>query len=76
MVRIEVAMRRLNKKFWPHIVEQKYSDDNSDAIHEWLTVNVGKFNDRWNAVYGFYNGKNDYYFADERDMVLFILRWQ
>lgn len=77
MVRIEVGMRRLKRELWPHMVEQKCSDDNSEnSIHEWLESNVGLFKDRWNAVYGFYNGKNDYYFVDECDMIVFILRWQ
>lgn len=65
-------MRRLNKQYWPHKVEYNGTDANTTL---WLEANVGRFRDRWYSVYGFGGDPDYYYFVEERDMMLFILRW-
>lgn len=65
-------MRRLKVELWPHKAPRIVNDSETD-IHQWLEENVGLFRSRWNAIYGMI--QNDYYFVDERDMMLFILRW-
>ena len=63
-------MRRLRKELWPIcITMHQYNHD----IEHWLESSMGKFRDRWNAVY--YDNKTEYYFKNEQDSVLFALRW-
>lgn len=68
-------MRRLNKQHWPHKVVYNGTDGNDTPIALWLEANVGRFRDRWYSIYGFRDDPDQYYFADERDATLFILRW-
>lgn len=65
-------MRQLKREIWPY----KITIDRPDDINEiefWLGNTLGIFRRRWNAVYGF--RYTDYYFKNERDLILFTLKW-
>jgi hypothetical protein len=62
-------MRRLNKKYWPHMVKTKYTDDTTHEIFSWCQTNlVGK--DRFKLA-----GPNVWYFTKEKDVTMFLLAW-
>ncbi len=65
----------MNKQYWPHKVVYNGTDANDTPIALWLEANVGRFRDRWYSIYGYAAADDEYYFADERDATLFILRW-
>ena len=69
-------MRQMNKQYWPHKVVHNGDKGEGTNIALWLEANVGRFRNRWYSVYGFLDADDEYYFADERDMIVFILRWQ
>ena len=48
--------------------ENKYSDLKT-APYEWAVANFGKSGARW------FEKKGRFYFKDEKDMTMFILRW-
>ena len=48
--------------------KNKYDDTTTPAI-EWCHENFGKSGARW------FEKKKKFYFKDEKDMTLFILRW-
>ena len=52
----------------PVTEKNKYDDTTTPAI-EWCRTQFGKSGARW------FEKKNKFYFKDERDMTLFILRW-
>lgn len=65
-------MRTLKKLIWPHKVSVPVLE-NAD-IEYWLGENMGIFKGKWNVVY---NHKTiDYYFRNEKDAILFALRWK
>ncbi len=65
-------MRVLKKTLWPKSVAINNADK-IENIEIWLGKNLGAFKDKWNAVYGY--NKTDFYFRDEKDALMFILRW-
>ena len=70
-------MRILNKEIWPHKISSNYDDPSSTRTKEcyqWLDENVGSYQREWNVVY-YYKRHTDYYFKDEKDATLFVLRW-
>ena len=62
-------MRRLNKKYWPHMVKTAhYTEDKQNEIFFWCQKNlIGK--DRWKFA-----GPN-IYFTKEKDVTMFLIRW-
>ena len=64
-------MRMLNKGLWPHRVIVEPDIDRHEA---WLLEHMGPIRDRWNVVYKPRNIV--YYFRDERDAAVFVLRWK
>ncbi len=65
-------MRRLKKELWPvKITVDK--PESTDDIYYWLGDHLGVFKGRWNAVYQ--HNCTDFYFRNEKDAVLFSLRW-
>lgn len=65
-------MRELKKDIWPHKVTIKTSDSGLGA-EIWLEETMGIYHGRWNFIVR-YTGV-DFYFKDEKDAVLFALRW-
>ena len=67
--------RILKKELWPHKVALNTDDTDPkiDEIEHWLSKNLGRFTDRWNAVYK--HTSTDYYFRQGRDATMFTLRW-
>lgn len=63
-------MRELKRELWPFKI--KLGKDQSEA-EEWLGKTMGIFKGRWNVVYTC--SGNYFYFRNERDAVLFSLRW-
>jgi hypothetical protein len=62
-------MRRLNKRYWPHMVKTNYIDDKQNEIFFWCQKNfTGK--DRWKFA-----GPNNWYFTKEKDVTMFLLAW-
>ncbi len=66
-------MRVLKKSIWPYQVKlspKTEKDDNGwfDPREEWLASNMNK--DRFYVL-----GPNNYAFKDERDAVMFSLKW-
>ena len=68
-------MIQMNKQHWPHKVVDNGDKDNGTNIALWLEANVGRFRNRWYSVYGFGDDPDYYYFSDESDATMFILRW-
>lgn len=65
-------MRRLKKELWPsRVVINNIA--NIANIKIWLGQNLGAFKGKWNAVY--YHNKTDFYFRNEKDSLMFLLRW-
>ncbi len=65
-------MRRLKKELWP----AKVTIDNreiAEQVELWLGNSFGAFKDRWNVVYHF--EKTDYYFRNDKDALMFSLKW-
>ena len=62
-------MRRLNKKYWPHMVQTRMISSTVDEAYNWCMKNFpGK--ERWTIA-----GPNIWYFKKERDVTMFTLRW-
>jgi len=62
-------MRVLNKKYWPHALRTSFIDDSHDEAYKWCKKNLeGK--ERWILA-----GPNYWYFKNEKDKTLFLLRW-
>ena len=68
-------MRRLKKELWPSKVVINVDDTmmKIDDIEAWLGDTYGAFKDQWNAVYQ--HNQTDFYFRNEQDATLFMLRW-
>lgn len=77
-------MRVLNSKHWPHktsmpvnetrvsfVTKEVNSYDTNRII--WLKENIGVWGIDWLVVY--YHKRGIYYFKDEADNILFLLRW-
>ena len=67
-------MRQLKKELWPY--RAKVNGNFYGAITDiemWLGEKFGTFKGRWNVVYT----TNDtyFYFRNEKDAVMFSLRW-
>jgi len=76
-------MRELNKKIWPFktrlhgktnsdLFENRYGKTNSDLFenrYDWLKDNLKESD--WYIVNG-----DTYYFVNEQDLMLFLLRWK
>jgi hypothetical protein len=62
-------MRRLNKKYWPHMVKiRHYTEDKQNEIFFWCQKNlIGK--DRWKFA------DSNIYFTKEKDVTIFLLAW-
>ena len=65
-------MRELKKAIWPHKVPINDGVAASDA-ELWVGETMGIYHGRWNFIVR-YTGV-DFYFKDEKDAVLFALRW-
>lgn len=65
-------MRILKKTLWPKLVAINNADE-IESIEIWLEKNLGAFRGKWNAVY--HHNKTDFYFRDEKDELMFMLRW-
>ena len=65
-------MRILKKTLWPKLVAIDNADK-MESIEIWLDKNLGVFRGKWNAVYHY--NKTDFYFRDEKDALMFMLRW-
>jgi hypothetical protein len=62
-------MRRLNKKYWPHMVRTRMLDSTTNEAFNWCKKNLpGK--ERWTIA-----GPDIWYFKKERDVTMFTLRW-
>jgi hypothetical protein len=59
----------LGEYHWVSLAKDPDADDNTDPAIEWCLEHFGKSGARWYP----YNGK--FFFKDERDMSMFILRW-
>lgn len=72
-------MRILKKKYWPHIVtlyldlNHSSGTDRANAIHFWLSDNLGKHSEKWYAIQGF--RETHYYFRTGEDATTFKLIW-
>lgn len=62
-------MRRLNKKYWPYMLKTSFIGDRHDLAHDWCKETlVGK--ERWVLA-----GPNNWYFKNEKDKTMFLLKW-
>ena len=67
-------MRILKKERWPHRVKVNLDiGQDITAVEIWLGKQLGTFKGRWNIVYQ--SSHTDFYFKEERDAVLFALKW-
>lgn len=60
-------MRRLNKKYWPHMVKTNFIDDKVHEAHAWCKNNLTG-NNRWTLT-----DSNRWYFTKEKDVTMFLL---
>jgi hypothetical protein len=65
-------MRRLKKELWPHRTKLNLLHSTTE-VEEWLGKALGKFKGKWNVVYQ--NTSIEYYFKQDRDLTMFMLRW-
>lgn len=65
-------MRRLKKELWPHKTKLNLLHSTTE-VEEWLGKTLGKFKGEWNVVYQ--NTSIEYYFKQDRDLTMFMLRW-
>lgn len=65
-------MRRLKKQLWPHKTKLNLLHSTTE-VEEWLGNTLGKFKDKWNVVYQ--STSIEYYFKQDRDLTMFMLRW-
>jgi len=62
-------MRRLNKRYWPHMVKTNLIDDKVLEAYDWCKKNLsGK--QRWALT-----DSNCWYFTKEKDATMFLLAW-
>jgi hypothetical protein len=62
-------MRHLNKKYWPYRLKTESLKLNHDDAYIWCRENLpGR--ERWILA-----GPNNWYFKNEKDKTLFLLRW-
>ena len=62
-----MGMRVLNKKYWPYRIAVNSPQCGQGRIDDWLRENVtGQY-----FVMSFY----EYYFAEEKDAMMFLLKW-
>ena len=64
-------MRMLKKLIWSHKVSVPVPENNE--LEVWLEENMGKYKARWTVVYSYKT--LDYYFRNEKDALMFALRW-
>jgi len=65
-------MRRLKKELWPHKTKLNLLHSTTE-VEEWLDKTLGKFKGKWNVVY--HSNCIEYYFKQDRDLTMFMLRW-
>lgn len=65
-------MRRLKKQLWPHKTKLNLLHSTTE-VEEWLGKNLGIFKGKWNVVYQ--STSVEYYFKQDRDLTMFMLRW-
>jgi hypothetical protein len=65
-------MRRLKKQLWPHKTKLNLLHSTTE-VEEWLGKTLGKFKGKWNVVYQ--STSIEYYFKQDRDLTMFMLRW-
>jgi hypothetical protein len=72
----QYVVRKLKRELWPHMVKLEKTDSEQHNVTEmelWLGETLGTFRGRWNVVYN--HNSTDFYFKNERDTILFALRW-
>ena len=65
-------MRRLKKELWPHKTKVNLLHSTRE-VDEWLGKTLGKFKGKWNVVH--HSTSIEYYFKQDRDLTMFMLRW-
>ena len=60
-------MRRLNKRYWPHMVKTTNTSDKEQEAWTWCKQNL-KGKNRWILA-----GPNNWYFTKEKDVTMFLL---
>jgi hypothetical protein len=65
-------MRRLKKELWPHKTKLNLLHSTTE-VEEWLGKTLGIFKGKWNVVY--HSNCIEYYFKQDRDLTMFMLKW-
>jgi hypothetical protein len=64
-----MVMRRLNKKYWPYMLNTKMLDGTTGQALEWCKKTLpGELGETL-------AGPNQWYFKKEKDVTMFTLRW-
>jgi hypothetical protein len=65
-------MRRLKKELWPYKTKVNLLHSTRE-VEEWLDKTLGAFKGKWNVVQQ--STCIEYYFKQDRDLTMFMLRW-